>query len=144
MLGLGSPASVGGVKEGDVLVTVQDTLVTLMKHSQVLINFISEYVSNFTKMFTTQVVDLIKSVKANTLTLTVERGELVVPNIADCFPITSETENMTEEERRLYYQEAMRQGLGSRLIPKHFTTVGKMKVHLFFIKMIGRPINLIS
>jgi len=108
VLGLGSPASVGGVKEGDVLVTVQDTLVTLMKHSQV--------------------VDLIKSVKANTLTLTVERGELVVPNIADCFPITSETENMTEEERRLYYQEAMRQGLGSRLIPKHFTTVGKMKV----------------
>ena len=136
MLGLGSPASVGGVKEGDVLVTVQDTLVTLMKHSQVLRNSICEYVSNFTKMFTTQVVDLIKSVKANTLTLTVERGELVVPNIADCFPITSETENMTEEERRLYYQEAMRQGLGSRLIPKHFTTVGKMKVHKFFISCI--------
>ena len=136
MLGLGSPASVGGVKEGDVLVTVQDTLVTLMKHSQVLRNFISEHVTNFTKMSTTQVVDLIKSVKTNTLTLTVERGELVVPNIADCFPITSETENMTEEERRLYYQEAMRQGLGSRLIPKHFTTVGKMKVHKFFISCI--------
>ena len=66
--------------------------------------------------------------KGDTLSLTVERGELVVPNIGDCFPVTSDTEDMTEEERRLYYQEAMRQGLGSRLIPKHFTTVGKMKV----------------
>ena len=35
---------------------------------------------------------------------------------------------MTEEERRLYWKHAMDQGLGSRLIPKHFTTVGKMKV----------------
>ena len=35
VLGLGSPASVAGVLEGDVLVTVQETLVTLMKHSEV-------------------------------------------------------------------------------------------------------------
>ena len=60
----------------------------------------------------------------------VERGELVVPNMADCFPVAGDAElaAMTEAERRLYWQTAMDQGLGSRLIPKHFTTVGKMKV----------------
>ena len=60
------------------------------------------------------------------MTLTVERGDLVIPNIADCFPVEGH-EDMTEEERKLYYQQAMNMGLGSRLIPKHFTTVGKMK-----------------
>ena len=40
VLGLGSPASVAGVMEGDVLVTVQETLVTLMKHSEVSHNAI--------------------------------------------------------------------------------------------------------
>ena len=35
VLGLDSPAGRAGVKEGDVLVSVQDTLVTQMKHSQV-------------------------------------------------------------------------------------------------------------
>ena len=61
------------------------------------------------------------------MTLTVERGELVVPNIADCFPVHDGLEDMSEEERRMYYQDAMAKGLESRLIPKHFTTVGKMK-----------------
>merc|ERR1711988_930663 len=58
------------------------------------------------------------------------RGEIVVPNISECFPVKSEMdlEKMTEEERRQYWEQAMKQGLGSRLIPKHFTTVGKMKV----------------
>ena len=94
-----------------------------------------------------QVVELIKRVSGPSLRLTVERGELVVPNMADCFPVTGDrdleviidqseaaiftidqSQAMTEEERRLYWKHAMDQGLGSRLIPKHFTTVGKMKV----------------
>lgn len=110
VLGLTTPAYKGGVMEGDVLVSVEDTLVTLMKHGQV--------------------VDLIKRVSGPSLRITVERGELVVPNMADCFPVTGDRdlEAMTEEERRLYWKHAMDQGLGSRLIPKHFTTVGKMKV----------------
>ena len=77
-----------------------------------------------------EVVNFIKSVTGNTLEMTVERGEIVVPNISECFPVKSELdlEKMTEEERRQYWQEAMRHGIGSRVIPKHFTTVGKMKV----------------
>ena len=35
---------------------------------------------------------------------------------------------MTDEEKLAYYEDAMRRGLESRLIPKFFTTVGKMKV----------------
>ena len=35
VLGLSSPAYAGGVKEGDVVVSVQDTLVTMMKHAEV-------------------------------------------------------------------------------------------------------------
>ena len=35
VLGLTTPAYKGGVMEGDVLVSVEDTLVTLMKHAQV-------------------------------------------------------------------------------------------------------------
>ena len=35
VLGLTTPAYKGGVMEGDVLVSVEDTLVTLMKHGQV-------------------------------------------------------------------------------------------------------------
>ena len=38
VLGLTSPAYKGGVMEGDVLVSVEDTLVTLMKHAQVKID----------------------------------------------------------------------------------------------------------
>ena len=102
-----------------------------------------------------QVVDLIKRVSGPSLRLSVERGELVVPNMADCFPVTgdrdlevsigrsddtisqsealiqtiNQSQAMTEEERKLYWKHAMDQGLGSRLIPKHFTTVGKMKVN---------------
>lgn len=110
VLGLGSPAGVGGVEEGDVIVSIQSKLVTMMGHGEV--------------------VNFIKSVTGNTLEMTVERGEIVVPNISECFPVKSEMdlEKMTEEERRQYWEQAMKQGLGSRLIPKHFTTVGKMKV----------------
>jgi len=108
VLGLSSPAYAGGVKEGDVVVSVQDTLVTMMKHAEV--------------------VSLIKSVTGDNLKLTVERGDLVVPNMSDCFPMPENMEDMSEEEKKMYWQQAMNQGLGSRLIPKHFTTVGKMKV----------------
>ena len=76
-------------------------------------------------------MELIKRVSGGSLQLTVERGELVVPNIADCFPAALDPAvmaAMSEEERRRYWQLAMDQGLGSRLGAKHFTTVGKMKV----------------
>jgi len=110
VLGLGSPASLAGVEEGDVIINIQSQLVTMMGHGEV--------------------VNFIKSVSGDSLEMTVERGELVVPNISECFPVKSEQdlEKMTEEERRQYWQEAMRHGIGSRVIPKHFTTVGKMKV----------------
>ena len=110
VLGLGSPASLAGVEEGDVIINIQSQLVTMMGHGEV--------------------VNFIKSVSGDSLEMTVERGELVVPNISECFPVKSELdlEKMTEEERRQYWQEAMRHGIGSRVIPKHFTTVGKMKV----------------
>ena len=77
-----------------------------------------------------EVVTFIKNIAGDSMEMSVERGEIVVPNITDCFPIKSEAdlEKMTEEERRQYWQEAMRHGIGSRVIPKHFTTVGKMKV----------------
>merc|ERR1711872_368004 len=53
-----------------------------------------------------------------------------VPNIQECFPIKNEDEliKMTDEEKLAYYEEAMARGLESRLIPKFFTTIGKMKV----------------
>ena len=110
VLGLGSPASRGGVEEGDLIISIQSHLVTSMAHGEV--------------------VTFIKNITGDAMEMSVERGEIVVPNISDCFPVKSEAdlEKMTEEERRQYWQEAMKQGLGSRLIPKHFTTVGKMKV----------------
>jgi hypothetical protein len=40
---------------------------------------------------------------------------------------------MTDEEKLAYYEEAMRKGLQSRLIPHFFTTIGKMKVILLSI-----------
>ena len=46
VLGLTTPAYKGGVMEGDVLVSVEDTLVTLMKHAQVKIDMNVLSVSN--------------------------------------------------------------------------------------------------
>jgi len=110
VLGLNTPAHQGGLEEGDVLVNVQHELVTLMTHPQV--------------------VSLIKAVKGDTLEMRVERGDHVVPNMQECFPVKSEQDivKMSDEEKLAYYEEAMRQGLPSRLIPKFFTTIGKMKV----------------
>ena len=48
VLGLASPASQGGVLEGDVLVSVEDTLVTLMKHAQVRVRVLCLQSSNVT------------------------------------------------------------------------------------------------
>ena len=45
MLGLTTPAYKGGVMEGDVLVSVEDTLVTLMKHAQVKTDMNAQSVS---------------------------------------------------------------------------------------------------
>ena len=123
---MNSPAHQGGLQEGDVLVNVQEELVTLMPHPQV--------------------VTLIKAVMGDTLEMRVERGDHVVPNMQECFPVKSEQDivqvkclnlysinisnlqKMSDEEKLAYYEEAMRQGLPSRLIPKFFTTIGKMKV----------------
>ena len=109
---MASPASCGGVEEGDLIISIQAQVVTEMAHGEV--------------------VNFIKNITGASMEMSVERGEIVVPNITDCFPIKSEAdlERMTEEERRQYWQEAMKAGLGSRLGPKHFTTVGKMKVSL--------------
>ena len=133
VLGLNTPAHQGGLKEGDVLVNVQGELVTLMTHPQV--------------------VSLIKGVRGDILEMTVERGDHVIPNMQECFPVKTEEDfvkvnycnlsistlylitKMTDEEKLAYYEEAMRRGLQSRLIPKFFTTVGKMKVHLAILNL---------
>ena len=60
------PASRGGLQVGDVLVSVNDTLVTLMTHDEI--------------------VQLIRSVSGGSVTLQVQRGDHVVPNIKECFP----------------------------------------------------------
>merc|ERR1712013_756943 len=94
VLGIDTPAYKAGLKAGDVLVEVQGELITMMTHPQV--------------------VNLIRGVRGNTLRLKVERGDHVVPNIQECFPIKT--------------QEACKRGLESRLIPPFFTCIGKMKV----------------
>ena len=72
ILGLNTPAYAGGLQEGDVIVAVQQELVTLMTHPQV--------------------VNIIKGVAGDTLEMKVERGDHVVPNIQECFPIKNEDE----------------------------------------------------
>jgi len=111
ILGLNTPACKCGLKGGDVLVSVDGTLVTLMTHPEV--------------------VALIKGVEGHTLTMTIERGDHIIPSLKECFPIksTEEYEQMTEKDRLAYYNEAMRLGLGSRLGQPFFTTVGKMRVN---------------
>ena len=70
VLGVNTPAYQGGLKEGDVLVNVQGELVTLMTHPQV--------------------VSLIKGVRGDILEMTVERGDHVIPNMQECFPVKTE------------------------------------------------------
>ena len=52
------------------MVNVQHELVTMMTHPQV--------------------VSLIKGVRGNILEMTVERGDHVVPNMKECFPVKTE------------------------------------------------------
>ena len=54
---------------GDVLVSVNGTLVTLMTHPEV--------------------VNLIKGIEGHSLTMTVERGDHIIPSMKECFPIKS-------------------------------------------------------
>jgi len=108
--GLNCPASRGGLKVGDVLVSVNDLLVTLMTHPEI--------------------VSLIKNVDTGALRLGVERGDHVIPSIKECFPVKTEQEleQMSESDRLVYYEKAMKAGLNSRLQVPFFTTVGKMRV----------------
>merc|ERR1711936_666116 len=64
VLGLGSPASRGGVEEGDLIISIQSQLVTNMAHGEV--------------------VNFIKNITGDSMGMSVERGEIVVPNITDC------------------------------------------------------------
>jgi len=108
--GLTSPASKGGLKVGDVLVSVNGVLVTLMTHAEI--------------------VQVIRNVTDENLTLGIQRGDHIIPNIKECFPVKTEQEieQMTEADRILYYEEAMKAGLNSRLQVPYFTTVGKIRV----------------
>ena len=55
-----------------MLVSVDGTLVTLMTHPEV--------------------VALIKGVEGHTLTMTIERGDHIIPSLKECFPIKSTEE----------------------------------------------------
>ena len=57
---------------GDVLVSVNDTLVTLMTHPEI--------------------VSLIRKVESGVLRLGIERGDHVIPSIKECFPVKTEQE----------------------------------------------------
>ena len=82
----------------------------------------------------------------------IERGDHIIPNIGESFPVEAEVEfkrvleiklsisykltsktQMEEKEKQEYYEEAARKGPGSRLTKDFFTVIGKMKVfyHLF-------------
>ena len=110
VLGLSTPACEAGLKERDVFLEVNNISVIDMSHKEF--------------------VELVRKEGGTTLKIKVERGEIVVPNMQECFPIKSEHElgQMSEEEKLKYYQDAMSQGLGSRLGPHSFTTIGKFKV----------------
>eukprot|EP00088_Acartia_fossae_P024783 TRINITY_DN25665_c0_g1_i10.p1 TRINITY_DN25665_c0_g1~~TRINITY_DN25665_c0_g1_i10.p1 ORF type:complete len:233 (+),score=64.01 TRINITY_DN25665_c0_g1_i10:101-799(+) len=110
ILGVYTPASKAGLHERDVIIEVNSKSVVYMTHKEF--------------------VDMVRQEGGTTMTMKVERGEIVVPNMQECFPLKSDQdlEKMTEDEKLKYYQEAMRLGLGSRLGPNSFTTVGKFKV----------------
>jgi len=111
VLGLGTPASNAGLKAGDVLVQVENKIVTMLTHPEA--------------------VQCIRDVRGLTLTLRVQRGDHIVPNIAECFPVKNSNQEERGEEQDQdedYYAEAMARGLGSRLQQPMFTTCGKIKV----------------
>jgi len=110
ILGISTPACEGGLKERDVFLEVNNKSVIDMSHKEF--------------------VDMVRQQGGTTLKVKIERGEIVVPNMQDCFPIKDDNDlsKMTEEEKLKYYEEAMRRGLGSRLGSHYFTTIGKFKV----------------
>jgi len=111
VLGLGTPASNGGLKAGDVLVQVGSKLVTMLTHPEA--------------------VQCIREVRGLTLSLIVQRGDHIVPNMSECFPakgINQTEQTAKDEQDKDYYAEAMARGLGSRLQQPMFTTCGKIKV----------------
>merc|ERR1711971_1248451 len=83
VLGIDTPAYKAGLKAGDVLVEGQGGLITMMTHPQV--------------------VNLIRGVRGNILKLKVERGDHVVPNIQECFPIKTE-EDYNEEHSNFHWR----------------------------------------
>lgn len=109
ILGLSTPACEAGMKERDVFLEVNSKSVIDMSHKEF--------------------VDMVRQQGGTTLNVKIERGEIVVPNMQECFPIKDQDlSKMSEEEKLKYYEEAMRLGLGSRLGSHCFTTVGKFKV----------------
>ena len=70
IIGVDTPAYGSGLKEGDVIVMVEKELVTLKTHQEA--------------------VDVIKAVKGDSLELTIQRGDHIVPNLSECFPVGEE------------------------------------------------------
>ena len=66
IVGVDTPAHESGLQEHDVIISVGEELVTLMTHQQV--------------------VDTIRRVTGTSLELTVQRGDHIVPSLAECFP----------------------------------------------------------
>ena len=76
MVGIPKP---GGLQAGDVLISVQDKVVDRMTHKEV--------------------VNIIKGVNENNLTMKIERGDHIITNIAESFP-TEEVENIRKVRKR--------------------------------------------
>lgn len=89
-----SPAWEAGVRPGDVLVAVGEQLVTQLSHAEA--------------------VAAVQAVEGNRLELTLQRGDHIVPNLAECFPVHQEE----EEELHNYFARAAKAGVGCRLVPK--------------------------
>ena len=76
VVGISKP---GGLQAGDVLLSVQDKVVDRMTHKEV--------------------VNIIKGVNGKNLKMKIERGDHIIPNIAESFPI-EEVENMRKVRKR--------------------------------------------
>ena len=89
-----TPAWEAGVRPGDVLVAVGEQLVTQLSHAEA--------------------VAAVQAVEGNKLELTLQRGDHIVPNLAECFPVHQEE----EEQLHNYFARAAKAGVGCRLVPK--------------------------